>query len=860
MKFFTKKSNIQKMILSLLIVILVNFAIPHFSYADAWDMGGSLIREIVQLIDALGDSAMGLLNKTMLGTEKMYSSVILEQDDANFQESSSALYADSAGLEKAEEKGTLKKVYAEDLNGLGWGSWKVPNMLYCPENIFANKIPALDVNFLSPNTYTDVNGKQYKWDKDELENEGYITDENGEKIPLSYAAKLQPVISSWYKSFRNIAIVGLLCVLIFLGIRMLIETSAQGKAKYKEMLKDWFLALCLVFAIHFIMSGTLMIIQKVTELLDNSIEDSAIYVQVMKGSEESPTETVQVQFKTNLTGYIRLLAQTEEWATATSYSIIYIAIVIYTFMFTFTYFKRFLYMAFFTMIAPLVALTYPLDKMGDGKAQAFNMWFKEYTMNAILQPLHLLLYTVLVSSAAALAAENPIYALVAIAFLIPAEKFVKKMFKLDKGETAGGAGSFAGGALTMSALQKLGSKKPLIAKAGGNKQASGGDSSLPNNPKIRTEERGMLEAFDGDDTAALAAGAGIGAAVAMNHEGSNINMDDTNNVNVGGNDSVRNMQKQALEEKIADGQIDPNLLTEDQKKLLGYNVPESEKQGNKPNTINTDNLSTKPARKRGRLAAAGRTAIRGAKAIVPNKKFVGKAFGTVGKVGYGLAIGAPMAAAGAAVGVAAGLTTGDPSQVAKFAMTGAGVGGMGAKNVYNTATNIGKVAKDTVPDVVNAYREESYGIEQASQLRIDKQNEKAKKAFMKNDEEKRKYQEMAANISQETHQEYTPKQLMEAAFDYQKAGITDEAQIEKGLTLEAKYGGVGAQNHKKMMDVMKFTQTYGKEHVTDEKKRTAVEDVVRSKITGEQNQKDVMKLWSEANGLGKYYKDHGKIV
>lgn len=35
------------------------------------------------------------------------------------------------------------------------------------------------------------------------------------------------------------------------------------------------------------------------------------------------------------------------------------------------------------MIAPLVALTYPIDKVKDGKAQAFDMWFKEYTMNAI---------------------------------------------------------------------------------------------------------------------------------------------------------------------------------------------------------------------------------------------------------------------------------------------------------------------------------------------------------------------------------------------------------------------------------------------------------------------------------------------
>ena len=52
-------------------------------------------------------------------------------------------------------------------------------------------------------------------------------------------------------------------------------------------------------------------------------------------------------------------------------------------------------MSFFTMIAPLVALTYPVDKVKDGKAQAFDMWFKEYIFNLLIQPMHLILYTIL---------------------------------------------------------------------------------------------------------------------------------------------------------------------------------------------------------------------------------------------------------------------------------------------------------------------------------------------------------------------------------------------------------------------------------------------------------------------------------
>ena len=70
----------------------------------------------------------------------------------------------------------------------------------------------------------------------------------------------------------------------------------------------------------------------------------------------------------------------------------YYYLVFMTIKFTVLYFKRVVYMAFLTMIAPLIGLTYPLDKIKDGQAQAFTMWIREFVFNALLQPLHLILY------------------------------------------------------------------------------------------------------------------------------------------------------------------------------------------------------------------------------------------------------------------------------------------------------------------------------------------------------------------------------------------------------------------------------------------------------------------------------------
>ena len=321
MKYFTKKKSIQKIILALLIITSTNFIIPKRVSAAGWgDVAGSLLKEIVQLVDQLGDVIMGAFNNFMLGADGI-GSAMLDQDNDNLKEDSGSWLTQDLGKE------------VQSISGVE-SNYKVPNMLYSPENIFGNRIAALDVNFLRSNTYTAINSSG-----------------KAEDAAKSSASAVSTTISVWYKGFRNVALVGLLSVLVYLGIRILISTAATDKAKYKENLKDWLVALCLVFVIHILMSGILMLSDKVTELFSDT--DNSIYTVKVNNSQT---------FNTNLTGLIRLKAQGEDWQDTTAYAIMYLVIVVYTAIFTFMYFKRFLYVAFLTMIAPLVALTYPIDK------------------------------------------------------------------------------------------------------------------------------------------------------------------------------------------------------------------------------------------------------------------------------------------------------------------------------------------------------------------------------------------------------------------------------------------------------------------------------------------------------------------
>lgn len=328
MKYFSRKKLVQKIILALLIMVSMNFIAPKRVSAANWEgVAGSLLKEIVQLIDAVGDVAMGLFNKIMLGADGI-DSAMLDMDNDNLKEGS------GSWLKEAPEGTDITSLDVDNLEN----KFKIPNMLYSPETIFGNRIAALDVNFLRANKYEAISGS-----------------EEAKEQATSAASSISSVIAKWYKGFRNLAIVGLLSVLVYLGIRILISTAATDKAKYKESLQDWVVALCLVFVIHFIMSGILMLSDNVTQLLTGA--DNSWYN--VKATSVDGTST---NFYTNLTGLIRLRAQGEEWQDATAYGIMYLVIIIYTVMFTFMYFKRFLYIAFLTMIAPLVALTYPIDK------------------------------------------------------------------------------------------------------------------------------------------------------------------------------------------------------------------------------------------------------------------------------------------------------------------------------------------------------------------------------------------------------------------------------------------------------------------------------------------------------------------
>ena len=260
---------------------------------------------------------------------------------------------------------------------------------------------------------------------------------------------LRDTISGWYYALRNLAIVALLSILVYVGIRMILSTISQDKAKYKMMFKDWLVALCLLFLIHYIMVGILNLSSTITDAIgtsgqsftNNQKDEIQALIDLSDAKIDGSTDDSEEE---EIKQYMK---------EAFSKTVIYAATVIMNVIFIIKYVIRALTIIFLVLLAPITCITYPIDKISDGKAQAYDMWFKEFLYEVIIQPFHLLIYVVLIGSAAELAAENLIYAMLCFGVMIPAEKFIKQMFGF-KDKLGSPLGSFTSGAIASQLMSK----------------------------------------------------------------------------------------------------------------------------------------------------------------------------------------------------------------------------------------------------------------------------------------------------------------------------------------------------------------------------------------------------------------------
>lgn len=871
MTFMTKKNFLYKLIICICIFLaLINIGTPKKVYAseEGSGVGGILIGPICSLLQGIGDGIMNIIQKSVMGTE---ATIAMDNSDESWWDKLGGFFIAlivialvvvaacfAPGLLVAALKFVGGALIKAALTGVvvgavvGYGALGnfmaavssvvadacgdtlvLPTYTISPEEIFTGKILLFDANIFNPkqlyveyNTVdsegnitssqpTTVTAEQWKDMQSDSDKkaERYYYEKDGKQITTSVnnsSYELRNIIAKWYFIIRNIALLGSMIVLIYIGIRMMATSIAAEKAKYKQMLGDWIIAVCLIVLMHYIMIFAHSVVESITNILNNTLGNN-ITIGVVSGVEDKETlkgnikklETDEIQYlyeengeeyikwPTNLMGLYRIQAQeASDNMENVGYTLAFFALVIFTLVFTFTYLKRLLYLLFLTVIAPFVALTYPIDKIHDGKAQAFDMWLREYIFNLAIQPFHLILYTIFVTMAFELVSTNVIYALVTIGFMVPAEKFLRTMFGFNKASSPGLFAGAAGAAFTMSAISSLG----RFAKGG----HGGGNGRIESKGKENEDKNKLFIKPDSEHTQQRLY---EGLVSGDSNSGEEPRTDSTNDsdnrsreLNTSQEQARLANEREYLEELQREARSEnSNWSDEDfaayQELQNQYNEDEAsfmeqEQASDEDNIeehveaetqdIESNDIPETPNVKEKKRSKIGST-------IAINTRLLGNELKSAAKQGIkeipGDAIkfgaGAASALALGGIGLAAGIASGDPSTALKNTTAAAGIGAALSTGTINRVEADVKRNYQSIEAKREQVEKEYYGDRYNEVMR-----EKAKETFMKDKAMRRRLQN-ELNIDKGDKEKI--KQAMDAMYEYKQYGIQDDSLIIKGM-------------------------------------------------------------------------------
>ena len=243
---------------------------------------------------------------------------------------------------------------------------KTVNML-TPDQILFNRIAITDINF-------------FQEDKFGTNNQGTLSGSNNPIKAVRESTK------NWYYALRTISIITLLCILIYVGIRMAISSAAEEKAVYKQWLWNWVVSMALLFVLHY------LIIIVIT--LNNSFVDMLYNVKNQAVSMNGSGGILMDKYIENLIA--NSVYSSASAIGAWSYALVYLGIVIFTLVLLIMYIKRMITVAFLILIAPIITITYSVDKLKDNTAQALNEWMKQFCQAVVIQPFHCIIYMVFI--------------------------------------------------------------------------------------------------------------------------------------------------------------------------------------------------------------------------------------------------------------------------------------------------------------------------------------------------------------------------------------------------------------------------------------------------------------------------------
>ncbi len=265
-------------------------------------------------------------------------------------------------------------------------------------------------------------------------------------------------VNTFFSFFTKIALVAFMVILVYVGIRILLNAGTDKNAKYKEYLLYWVQGVFILFFFPYVMKYTIVIndtfVQYIYEMktynqaalgdmiTHPSTSPSSSGMSDMEGGLKSLIDFFKSEGNTDYMSMMFKQGWSKGWLV---YALCFSVMVMQILLLLVIYFKRLLIILFLIVCFPFVMISYAIDKLGDGKSQAFGNWYKEFALNVFMNSFHAIVYVIgmaFISKLGTSGSKNWLLMVILLSFVSKGDEMLRGIFHMNGGggDTAKGIG------------------------------------------------------------------------------------------------------------------------------------------------------------------------------------------------------------------------------------------------------------------------------------------------------------------------------------------------------------------------------------------------------------------------------------
>lgn len=282
------------------------------------------------------------------------------------------------------------------------------------------------------------------------------TNSNATEISTPIKNYMAIPVQKWYKVFNRIAIMVYMIVLVYMGIAIMLSSTGEKRARYKELTMTWVIGIAILFLFPYVMKYIIKLNDALTNMIANVSTSFGFTQQEGTGGNLGQLGFLDVAYEYGKPEFSKHLGNSKDIITFTrnvaigvkddgsgnkktnaniALALVYDVLIGQTLVILIMYYKRAFMMAFLIVIFPLVAMSYVIDKIGDGKSQSFGLWFKEFLVNVVVQTFHAIVYVLItgggIKSYIDSSGGNFIFMFLCVLFLFEGEKILRGIFGIQ---------------------------------------------------------------------------------------------------------------------------------------------------------------------------------------------------------------------------------------------------------------------------------------------------------------------------------------------------------------------------------------------------------------------------------------------